>query len=290
MHRFPIRESLNVLQEDLDTMWTQSYGKKRDLTELERLLVRGGGLYRSSGENSVIFNVYTDVHYAQLSTRPQGLVVGLEIRCPPGPARDPEEKKRVNHWKHAGNKKLTSGSLVALVLVSRGSSKAYLANLVSSAEDIAESAEHSEDSIQVKAKFFDPEVEIEALRKEKITIDANTFAILIDNGVMFESVRPFLKTLSTTDSTSIPFSRYICSQVPLNNIEIHPPRYATAPGFCFKLQSVAQPGQRIDPLDVNNPASIARARAQLQQSSVLDPSQADSVVDSLIREVSLIQG
>jgi hypothetical protein len=279
-----------VLQEDLDTMWTQSYGRNREPTELEKLLEKGGGLFRSSGKNSVIFTVYTEVHYAQLSTRPQGFAIGLQIRCPPGPGRDPDRKKRVDYWEHAGSKKLASGSLVALVLVSRGSFKAYLANLVSSAEDIAESAKHSEDFIQVRATFFDPEVEIEALKKEKITIDANTFAILIDNGVMFESIRPFLKTLSTTDSTSIPFSKYICAQVPLNNIEVQPPKYSTAPGFRFKLQSVAKEGQRIDPLDVNNPASVARARTQLQQFSILDPSQADSVVDSLIREVSLIQG
>ena len=271
-------------------MWSQSYGSNRQQTELERLLAKGGGLYRSSGKNSVIFNLYTDVRYAQLSTRSQGFVIGLNIQCPPGSGRDPEAKKRVDYWKHAGSKKLTSGSLVALVLVSKGSSKAYLANLVSSADDIAESSKHSEDHVQVRARFFDPEVEIEALRKEKITIDANTFAILIDNGVMFESVRPFLKTLSTTDSTSIPFGRYICAQVPLNDVEIRPPRYATAPRFRFELQSVAKPGERIDPLDVHNPASVAQARAQLQQSSVLDPSQADSVVDSLTREVSLIQG
>lgn len=290
MHRFPIRESLNVLQEDLDAMWTHSYGGKHEPTALEKLLEKGGGLFRSPGKNSVIFNVYTDVHYAQLSTRSQGFAIGLKVRCPPGPGRDPDWKKRVDYWKHAGSKRLSSGSLVALVLVSRGSSTAYLANLVSSADDIAESAKHSEDTIQIKATFFDPEVEIEALRKEKITIDTNTFAVLIDNGVMFESVRPFLKTLCTIDSTSIPFSRYICAQTPLNNIEIHPPRYSTAPGFRFKLQSVAKPGHSIDPLDVNNPGSITRARTQLRQFSILDPSQADSVVDSLTRDVSLIQG
>jgi len=279
-----------VLQEDLDAMWTQSYGRKRELTEFEKLLEKGGGLYRSSGKNSVMFNVYTDVHFAQLSTRGQGFVIGLTVRSPSGPGRDPDSKKRVDYWKHAGSKKLSSGSLVALVLVSRGTSMVHLANLVSSADDIAESAKHSEEYIQIKATFFDPEVEIQALRKEKITIDTNTFAILVDNGVMFESVRPFLKTLSTIDSTSIPFSRYICAQAPLNNIEVRPPKYSTAPGFRFKLQSVAQPGQTIHPLDVNNPASIARARDQLRQFSVLDPSQADSVVDSLTREVSLIQG
>ena len=237
-----------------------------------------------------MFTIYTDVQYAQLSARSQGFSIGLTIRTPPGAGRDPDSKKRADYWKHAGSKRLTSGSLVALVLVSRGSFVVYLANLVSSAEDISESAKRLEDHIQIKATFFDPEVEIEALRKEKITIDTNTFALLIDNGVMFESVRPFLKTLSTTDSTSIPFSRYICAQDSLKGIDVRPPRYATAPGFRFKLQSVAKPGRVIDPLDVNNPMSIARARAQLQQFSILDPSQADSVVDSLIREVSLIQG
>jgi hypothetical protein len=271
-------------------MLTQSYGNKRSPTELEKVLEKGGGLYRSIGKNSVIFTVYTDVQYAQLGTRSQGFSIGLAIRSPPGPGRDPDPKKRVEYWKHAGSKRLTSGSLVALVLVSRGSFVVHLANLISNAEDISESAKHSEDYIQVKATFFDPEVEIEALKKDKITIDSNTFALLVDNGIMFESVRPFLKTLSAIDSTSIPFSRYICAQDSLENINVRPPRYATAPGFRFRLQSVAKPGREIEPLDVNNPASIARARAQLQQFSVLDPSQADSVVDSLTREVSLIQG
>ena len=268
-------------------MYTQSQGKKPEMTELEQVLGRGGGLYRSSGKNSVIFTVYTDVEYAHLSTRPRGFEIGLKIRCPPGQGREPDWKKRVEYWKHAGSKKLTAGSLVALVLVSKGTFTVYLANLVSSADDISLSAKHSEDYIQVNASFFDAKVEVEALRKEKINIDANTFAILIDNGVMFESVRPFLKTLGTIDSTSIPFSKYICAQ---NNMEIRPPKYATVPGFRFKLQSVAKVGQTIHPLDVNNPASIAIARNQLRRFSVLDPSQADSVVDTLIREVSLIQG
>ena len=279
-----------MLQHDVDVMWTHTYGRKREQTELEKAIEKGGGLYRSPGKNSVIFNVYTDVQYAQLSTRNQGFSIGLTVRCPPGAGRDPEQRKRVDYWKHAGSKRLNSGSLVALVLVSRGTFEVYLATLISSPDDIAESAKHSADYIQVKASFFDPEVEIEALRKEKITIDSNTFALLIDNGVMFESVRPFLKTLSTIDSTSIPFSRYICAQDSLRNFEVRPPRYSTAPGFKFQLQSVAKSGQRINSLDVNNPASIVRARDQLRQFSVLDPSQADSVVDALTREVSLIQG
>ena len=271
-------------------MWTQSYGTKREQTELDKVLAKGGGLYRSSGKNSVIFTVYTDVHYARLGAGPRGFSIGLIIRSPPGGARDPEPKKRADYWKYAGSKRLTSGSLVALVLVSRGSSKAYLANLVSSVEEIAQSAQHSAEYVQIKARFFDPEVEIEALKKEKITVDTNTFALLIDNGVMFESVRPFLKTLNAIDSTSVPFGRYICAQDSLQNIDVRPPRYATTPGFRFELQSMKNTDRTIDPLDVNNPESIARARAQLQQFSVLDPSQADSIVDCLTREVSLIQG
>src|SRR5260221_10571840 len=145
-------------------MGTQSYGKKREMTELDKVLSNGGGLYRSSGKNSVIFTVYTDVHYAHLGTRPQGFEIGLKIRCPPGPGRDPDSKKRVEYWKYAGSKKLSSGSLVALVLVSGGTFKVYLANLVSSPDDISESVKHSEHHIQIKATFFDPEVEFEALR------------------------------------------------------------------------------------------------------------------------------
>ncbi|KAF9780977.1 hypothetical protein BJ322DRAFT_1011491 [Thelephora terrestris] len=287
---FPIRESLKVLQEDLDNMWTQFYGNKRERTELEKIMEKGGGLYRSSGSRSVIFTVYTGVHYAGLDTGSRGFSIGLTLRCPPGPGRDPDSKKRSDYWQHAGSKRLTSGTLVALVLVSRGSSKAYLANLVSSAEDIAKSSLRSADYIHVNAAFFDPEVEIEALREERITIDTSTFALLIDNGVMFESVRPFLKTLSDIDSSSIPFSRYICAQDTLKDFAVRPPKYATAPKFRFQLQSVAAADHKIDPLDVNNPASVTRARAQLRQFSVLDPSQADSVVDALTREVSLIQG
>ena len=279
-----------MLQEDLDDMWTQSYGKKREPTELERILEKGGGLHRSSGRGSVIFAVYTDVHYAGLSVEPQGFCVRLSIRCPPGPGRDPDMRKRRDYWLNAGSKRLTSGSLVALVLVSGDSTRAYLANLVSSAEEIAGSAITSAGYIRVNATFFDRGVEIEALGKEKITTGTNTFALLIDNGGMFESVRPFLKTLSSVDSSSIPFSRYICARDSLSNIEVHPPRYATAPRFRFRLQSVAKPGKRINPLDVTDPASVAHARSQLRESSVLDPSQADSVIDALTREISLIQG
>lgn len=287
-HRFPIRESLNVLQEDLDTMRTRPCGRKPKLTELEKLLEKGGGLLKSSGGDPVTFKVYTDVHYARLSTGPQGVAIRLKIRCPPGPGRDPDWKKRVDYWKNPGRKKLTPDSLVALVVVSRGYPTVYLANLVSSAEDIAGSARYLEDSIQVKATFFGPEVKGWAFRKEKI--DTDSFAILVDSGVMFGSVQPTLEMLSTIDPTSIPFSQYICTQAPLNNIEVRPPKYSTASVFRFKLQGVAKPGQTIDPLDVNNPASIARARVQLRQFSVLDPGQADSVVGSLTREVSLIRG
>ena len=270
-------------------MWTKPHGKKREPTELERILKKGGGLHRSPGKGSV-FAVYTDVHYAGLSVGPQGLCVRLSIRCPPGSGRDPDMRKRRDYWLNAGSKRLTSGSLVALVLVSGGSTRAYLANLTSSADEIASSAITSADCILVNAAFFDRDVEIDALRKEKITTGADTFALLIDNGGVFESVRPFLKTLSSVDSSSIPFSRYIRAWDSLSSIEVHPPRYATAPRFQFKLQSVAKPGQRISPLDVNDPASVAHAKNQLRESSVLDPSQADSVVDALTREISLIQG
>ena len=56
------------------------------------------------------------------------------------------------------------------------------------------------------------------------------------------------------------------------------------------MQCLAKKGMSIADLDITNPLSVVRARDQLQRLSILDPSQAEAVVDTLTREVSLIQG
>lgn len=75
---------------------------------------------------------------------------------------------------------------------------------------------------------------------------------------------------------------------------ISPPAYSTRPGFRFKLDCLLEPSASEEDrrlhIDTSDALSIAAARTQLAANSRLDPSQVNSVVDALSREVSLIQG
>ena len=99
-------------------------------------------------------------------------------------------------------------------------------------------------------------------------------------------MRPFLGALQA-DSTSLPFSEYLVSRSDVPSIT--PPRYATAPDFCWDLSPLLRHGQDFR-LDVKGPTSISDARRILHGKSTLDPSQADALVDSLTRELTLVQG
>ena len=181
-------------------------------------------------------------------------------------------------------------SLVALVVVLNRTVRVYLGIAASYSKDIAESAKLEQGRIQLRVSFFDPEVELMALRGEPLCVNKSTFAVLVDNGVMYESVRPFLHKIQTIEPTEIPFARYIAPGGRLEDVQVLRPKYALAPGFKFKLQCLAKKGMSIADLDITNPLSVVRARDQLQRLSILDPSQAEAVVDTLTREVSLIQG
>ncbi|KAL4242825.1 hypothetical protein ABKN59_011535 [Abortiporus biennis] len=284
----PIRGSIVTIIDDIATITNSIPTRRREPTKLERLLQSRGGAYRTTGVDSVFFQVYTNLTFTVVKAERREVTVGLEMDAPPsGSARDPDMRKRVDFWEHS--KRLQSGSLVALVLVSRGTPKVYLGLISSMGKDISESAKATPDRIQARFTFFDTEVEFMALRGEKITAGHSTFAILIDNGVMYESIRPFLHRIQDIEPTEIPFSQYI-ARSDLKDVEVSLPRFAMVPRFSFKLQCLAKPGQTLNDLDATLPESIARARQQLLNSSMMDPSQVDAVINTLTREVSLIQG
>ncbi|CDO69109.1 hypothetical protein BN946_scf185042.g11 [Trametes cinnabarina] len=284
------RSSMAAIQDDLWTIWN-SKQKRVQKTKLEELLQKNGGAYRTSGYDSVFFQLYTNVEFHEQPPTAQrrGVTVTLVLDAPPaGSARDKDSKKRYDFWEHS--KRLQGSSLVALVVVSNRSVRAYLGVVCSYGKDIAESAKRGKDRIQLKVAFFDADVELMALRGERLSKGASSFAVLVDNSVMYESVRPFLEKLQTIEPTDIPFSRYIAAAGAVKHVPVLPPKYARVPAFRFRLQCLAKPGKVLHDLDVLNPASVARAREELKKDSVLDPSQADAVVDTFVREVSLIQG
>ncbi|EED83477.1 predicted protein [Postia placenta Mad-698-R] len=285
-----MRSSIAAVHSDLAVMW-QSRAALRQPTKLEELLTSKGGAYRTSGFDSVFFQLYTGVEFAPVRAERRDLTVGLMLDTPKHQAaRDKDARKRYDYWEHS--KRLQSGTLVALVVVSGTTLRIYLGVTSSFNKDIAESSRAGPDAIQIRVSFFDAEVEFMALRRERISVDALRFAFLVDNSVMFEAARPFLERLQSIEPTEIPFSRYIAHGGSLEGVELRPPRFATAPNFRYKLECLAKPGHagRIQPLNLSTPGGVDAARRQLIASSILDPSQIDAVVNTLNREVSLIQG
>ena len=269
-------------------MWAPRTLSEKRLTTLEKLLVSRGGAYRTSGINSVFFYLYTGARFAPVMAERRNFTVGLQLDAPPGGARDKNGKKRAEYWDHS--RRLQRGSLVALVLISPGQSQVFLGTTISTGADIGESAKADANIIQLRISFFDAEIELMALRRQPITINSSTYAVLLDNNIMFEAIQPFLRTLQEVEPTSIPFANIISHSGSLESIKAEPPRYARVPWFRYNLQSLARPGSTIPDFNVNEETAVALAREDLVRSSELDPSQADALIGALTREVSLIQG
>jgi hypothetical protein len=257
-------------------------------TTLEKLLASKGGAYRTSGVNSVFFYLYTGARFAPVKAERRNFTVGLLLDAPPGGARDKNKKKRAEYWDHS--KRLQRGSLVALVLVSPDRFQVFLGTIISTGADIGESAKADANNIQLRISFFDAEIELMALRRQPVSINTSTYAVLLDNSIMFEAIQPFLRTLQEVEPTCIPFADTISHSGSLDSLQVELPRYARVPRFRYNLQCLARSGLNIPSLDVKDETAVTLARQHLVRSSDLDPSQADALIGALTREVSLIQG
>ncbi len=117
--------------------------------------------------------------------------------------------------------------------------------------------------------------------------------ILVESAVMFESIRPFLEALKR-EPESFPFKKYLVhpDSGSIREIVIDAPRYSTLPGFSFTLDCLVGREEGEEPLRLRatDASSVGAARSQLKARSCLDDSQVDALVDSLTREVALIQG
>ena len=259
---------------------------------LSSLIAKKGGRYRGQLDynDTVMFSVYTNVRFGNITTDRRGLASTIMFDTPPGAARNASAAQRAAFWERMGSKRLMPGGLVALVWGVPGSISIYLGVVSSSAKALIASARDSAESLTIRVAFFDPAIEVRILEwYQRKNPNLNETCILVEAPVMYEAVRPFLEALKT-EPTSIPFSKYlVLREDNLKNTSVDPPRDATAPGFLWDLSPLLPEGRSLR-LDVKDSASIANARDVLRSDSTLDPSQAEAVVDSLTREVSLIQG
>ncbi|KAJ8489534.1 hypothetical protein ONZ51_g2873 [Trametes cubensis] len=287
-----LRASAQAVLEDLNIR--RENGKR---TQLDELLKKKGGKYRGHavGQDTVLFNIYTGAQLANITPSQRGLSVSITIDAPPGRARATQAKARAQFWESMSSKRLMQGGLIALVWERLdGPTEVYLGTIASSLKDLTDSAKQSTDRLGIRVAFFSPEVELRILQELRLPLkERQGTKLLIEATVMFESVRPFLEALRV-EPESIPFSRYLVHHPPefYRTLQISPPTYAALPGFSFQLASLFPPEAGVEDLKlvVTNPESIENAREILKRSSKLDPSQADAMVDTLTRAVSLMQG
>jgi hypothetical protein len=70
----PLRTSIQLILDDLQNL-------KDKNNKLAALLKAGGGRYRSSGQDSVIFSIYTDVFFSSMVPDWRGMSSELELSC-----------------------------------------------------------------------------------------------------------------------------------------------------------------------------------------------------------------
>jgi hypothetical protein len=282
--RAPLKSAVNHVKSDLE--------ETKKPTMLASIIAKQGGRYRGQFDynDTVMFSVYTDVRFGNITTDRRGLASALIFNTPPGAARNTAAGQRAAFWERMGSKRLMPGGLVALVWRTATSTSIYLGIIASSAKDLIASARASATELTIRVAFFDPAIEIRILNwYQREHADLNETRVLVEAPVMYEAVRPFLEALKA-EPTSIPFPKYLgLREGSLANTTVDPPRYATRPNFSWDLSPLLRDGQNLR-LDVRDVASITNAREVLRNESTLDPSQAEAVVDSLTRELSLIQG
>jgi hypothetical protein len=264
-------------------------------TILAKLIKEGGGRYRApaNARESVMFSVFPNVTFQPLSLNNRGTSVGVEFDTPPGKARDKQIQSRVEYWEQVSKKRLMLGGLVALVWKDpAGIVDIYVGTVASTPRDLAEAAKKSKDRIAMRVSFFDAAAELRIVQALQNRQSGGT-KVLIEAPVFYEGIRPFLEALKV-DPERLPFAQYLVhqSQAELNQTEIAAPLYSRTPGFTFELKDLFAPAVGVQslPMVTTIPNSVDNARNHLIRNSRLDPSQAKAVIDSLTREVSLIQG
>lgn len=262
-------------------------------TQLDDLCKKRGGRYQYEDKRqSIMFNVYTGVKIDGLACDSRrGMIVGLRMDTPPGSARGPNAGTRATFWKGSSGKRLMQGGLFALLWKKRNGVQVHLGLIASSCDDLAESARHNRESLVLKTQFFDPTANFAFLEAKQD--NAAQEMVLIESPVMFESIRPFLDALKR-EPESFPFKKYLVhpNSGTIRDIAIDAPRYSTIPGFSFTLDSLVTKQEGEEPLRMRatDASSVGATRSQLKARSRLDGSQVDALVDSLTREVALIQG
>ncbi|KAG0043488.1 hypothetical protein BGZ83_011344 [Gryganskiella cystojenkinii] len=251
-------------------------------------------------DNNVNLNVYGNVQvFGMTMEKNTGGNIEIRFSQPPRILGETEER-RTEFWKRSKNR-LMHGGLICLISRAEGclsgerdvSMPNFQLILAVVAQRDTEALAQNDKEARISITLADP-LQYLLLLNSASKISYKHWFLVESPGAYLGSYRPILKALQLTIPASLPFGKYLAptleEQAEIRSIRnvVDPPIYARAPTFKYDL-SVLLKGRTCH-LDVNNTNSVEQSIRTLQDNSTLDHTQAIALVDTLCREVALING
>ncbi|KAF9302798.1 hypothetical protein BGZ74_004840, partial [Mortierella antarctica] len=263
-------------------------------------LLKPKELRKALGDN-VRLNVYGDIQFLGLAVdKHAGCSIEIEFAQPQQILGSKRKGQRAEFWERSKNR-LMQGGLVCLVKrgvgLSAGDQDGSTSNFELVLAEVVRrdkgAMSVNEEVARITISLADPLKYLTLLNSTSKTSSKQWF-LVESPGAYFGAYRPILRALQRSIPASLPFGKYLAptveEQAQIRNASnfVDPPIYARAPTFQYNLAVLLQ-GKECK-LDVSSATSIKQAVRTLQNNSTLDDTQATALVDTLCREVALING
>ncbi|KAG0351896.1 hypothetical protein BGZ54_003054, partial [Gamsiella multidivaricata] len=278
----------------LEALHKTTPGKRGDLFTRNRL--------RQLVGQDVSVNAYGSIELLGINVNGQRRgSIRVSFDQPPQIKGRPEKKRKV-FWEQS-RRRLVQNSLVCFIYPAEGqdnvgvqdrnNGELRLSLGVIHTKDIAELAKDANKAV-IHVMMIDNTDYCQLVRAVKKGFVFPKDIFMVESmGGYFESYRPILQALQKLEPGAMPFGKYLApteEQPAIGSVTlVTPPLYALAPGFEFDLSVLLHPRVRCC-LNVNDRLSRQRAVATLRAYSTSDDTQSEALVNSLCREVALING
>ncbi|CAI2182855.1 2804_t:CDS:10, partial [Funneliformis geosporum] len=297
----PIRGSVTNLIHALSQSLRPSLNNNEFSKELRRIQKEFGGLH-----------VYTNIQFVGITCdRKKGFAYTLRF-TPPRNRYTNSERDRIAYWEKS--KRFMNGSLITLLLpnpdaernneefdlsdTSNNSSDKYLVffGVVASRDEraLAKHADYADICINFTNLSIYPIALNEISNLQKVTDRSLEQRFMVEStGVYLESYYHILKTLQSSNPSSLPFEKYFAPNIDdmreSSYVVVEPPMYTRAPSFEFDLSILCDKRQTLK-LVVADTSSHNEVAKKVNEYSKLDETQAKALISALTREIVLIEG
>ncbi|CAH1759698.1 5746_t:CDS:10, partial [Entrophospora sp. SA101] len=267
--------------------------KAENQTKIKQYHNDGGKFKHNDGG----LHVYSNIMFENIPVdKHRGFILKVSFKQPHMKSKNKEGRKL--YWKKSN--KLMNGSLICLLLPANEQASfqkindqySFFFGIVASRDETDLCKERAEIGIE----FMDNSVYPVAIRQlfskhDKRNNFTSSNFMVESAGVYFESYYHVLKTIQSTNPSTLPFIQYLAPTINDDkSIGVQAPVYARAPNFYFDLSTLLKDKSKRLSLNVNDVNSYQNVIKELQLNSQLDDTQAKALVLSLCHEIALIQG